>query len=395
MHTLTNVKSIIPYSIKALEIAGYHEIRVQKFITPYSIIAEERLGAHTLKITDYIYPYGITGSDSRTGGVMTLRYGQFIYLNNSWPNLPGYGPIVPYPSDLYPRSPTLIVGPVYIQPHNIQSVEKASYHRLQSIYPIIPYSVNSEEKNGLHNLTTIIRINQYPILSDEKLGLHELKTISRINPYSIKSLEAIGYHELRRGIRIFPWSILSEEKAQNGALDLSLYKLTGYGSSTEIFLTTDGTNVNYWDTNVYQSAKVIVNSNILSTGYTLYPLEGKVVFDTPIQPTDTVVVNLYKSKTFTLHKLYSQSFIRPYGIRTAERNGRHRLKLPQFPGHIHSWFEKKLTIESELTIIHIPLVGWHEKLQTIEVDIQVLEDINSTLSKVQTIESNLNFRSTS
>jgi hypothetical protein len=277
----------------------------------------------------------------------------------------------------------------------VETVEKASYHRLQYIHPIIPFSILSEEKNGLHNLTKSTKINQYPILSDERLGLHELKPISRINPYSIKSLEVIGYHQLRRGDRIYPWSILSEERVQNGALDLSLYKLTGYGSSTEIFLTSDGTNINYWDTNVYQSAKVIVNSNILSTGYTLYPLEGKVVFDTPIAPTDTVVVNLYKSKTFTLHKLYTQSYIRPFGIRTTQVLGKHRLKLPQFPGHIHAWFEKKQTIESELTIIHVPLVAWHEKLQTIEVELQVLKGIDSTISKVQTIESELNFRSTS
>jgi hypothetical protein len=277
----------------------------------------------------------------------------------------------------------------------VETVEKASDHRLQYIHPIIPFSILSEEKNGLHNLTKSTKINQYPILSDERLGLHELKPISRINPYSIKSLEVIGYHQLRRGDRIYPWSILSEERVQNGALDLSLYKLTGYGSSTEIFLTNDGTNVVYWNSTVYTYAVVKVNSNTLSTGYTLYPLEGKVIFDTPLNSTDTVSVNVYRNSKQSLHTLYYESFIKPWGIRSIQRLPRHKLKLPQFPGFIHAWFEKKQTIESEVTIVNLPIVAWAQKVQSIEVDIHILEDMDSTLTKVQTIDVGLNYRSTS
>jgi hypothetical protein len=441
LHTFTNVKSINPYSIKSIENPGLHRFLFATLINPYSIISVEKLGQHRLSTVAYIYPYGTDTPDSGTGAVMTLRYGQYIYLNNSWSQLPGYGPIVPTRAELNLSTPSFLVSAVSIQPHSVNSEEKASYHRLSYLYPITPYSIVSEqnigfhrlvnppalirptsiletngfglhllqkadynilpyaiisqEKLGLHRLTTFVNIKPYSVVSNEYLGLHKLTAIKRIYPYTQTSMEAIGYHELRRGDRIFPFGIATKQDVHNGNAEFSLFRINGLGTSTEIFLTNDGTNVVYWNSTVYTYAVVKVNSNTLSTGYTLYPLEGKVIFDTPLNSTDTVSVNVYRNSKQSLHTLYYESFIKPWGIRSIQRLPRHKLKLPQFPGFIHAWFEKKQTIESEVTIVNLPIVAWAQKVQSIEVDIQILEDMDSTLTKVQTIDVGLNYRSTS
>jgi hypothetical protein len=441
LHTLTNAKNIYPYSIKSIENPGLHAITYATLINPYSIISVEKLGQHRLSTVAYIYPYGTDTPDSGTGAVMTLRYGQYIYLNNSWSQLPGYGPIVPTRAELNLSTPSFLVSAVSIQPHSVNSEEKASYHRLSYLYPITPYSIVSEqnigfhrlvnppalirptsiletngfglhllqkadynilpyaiisqEKLGLHRLTTFVNIKPYSVVSNEYLGLHKLTAIKRIYPYTQTSMEAIGYHELRRGDRIFPFGIATKQDVHNGNAEFSLFRINGLGTSTEIFLTNDGTNVVYWNSTVYTYAVVKVNSNTLSTGYTLYPLEGKVIFDTPLNSTDTVSVNVYRNSKQSLHTLYYESFIKPWGIRSIQRLPRHKLKLPQFPGFIHAWFEKKQTIESEVTIVNLPIVAWAQKVQSIEVDIQILEDMDSTLTKVQTIDVGLNYRSTS
>jgi len=56
-------------------------------------------------------------------------------------------------------------------------------------------------------------------------------------------MEAIGYHELRRGDRIFPFGIATKQDVHNGNAEFSLFRINGLGTSTEIFLTNDGTNV--------------------------------------------------------------------------------------------------------------------------------------------------------
>lgn len=373
LHTLTNVNSIYPYSIKSIEKPGLHTISYSTLINPYSIISVEKLGQHRLSTVAYIYPYGTDTPDSGTGAVMTLRFGQYIYLNNSWSQLPGYGPIYPTRAELNLSTPSFLVSAVSIQPNSVKSVEKASYHRLSYFNPITPYS----------------------IISNEYLGLHKLTAIKSIYPYTQSSIEAIGYHELRKGNRIFPFGILTKQDVHNGNSELALFRLNGSGSSTEIFLTNDGVNVVYWDSAVYAYAEVEVNTNTLSSGYTLYPLEGKIVFNTPLNPADTVSVNVYRNSKKSLHTLYYESFIKPWGIRSIQRLPRHKLKLPQFPGFIHAWFEKKQTIESEVTIVNLPIVAWVQKVQSIEVDIQILEDMDSTLTKVQTIDVEFNYRSTS
>jgi hypothetical protein len=146
---------------------------------------------------------------------------------------------------------------------------------------------------------------------------------------------------------IYPATIISREKINFSEIDVTLTNLVGYESGSVILLSEDGVTGFTWSSESYPRAEVVINGNILATGFAISSATGTLSLSVPLEATDVLEVRLY-STAVNRHKLFSMAYIRPYTIMSREFAGYHKLKIPQFPGFIHSWYVKVQTIESEL-----------------------------------------------
>jgi hypothetical protein len=320
LHKLDRTSAIRPVTIASTEIVNLHRLVVgSAFIRPFTF-EEGFMGYHNLKARAWIYPFTIDDNSPIEGPGAYLKYGQYIYTNSSWPGQPGYSPIHPEP-----LAPQGLYAVAFIKPDTLQTLESTNIHSLQYNADIKPFEISSEES----------------------VNYHRLVATAFIRPSTIDTLEAVNYHRLLALNFIYPATIISREKINFSEIDVTLTNLVGYESGSVILLSEDGVTGFTWSSESYPRAEVVINGNILATGFAISSATGTLSLSVPLEATDVLEVRLY-STAVNRHKLFSMAYIRPYTIMSREFAGYHKLKIPQFPGFIHSWYVKVQTIESEL-----------------------------------------------